>query len=67
MYQTQRIEIVWKIARSQDPDDNIFLETAVDGRADLLVTGDKADLLSLRAIEGIPIVSASEAEIRLGM
>jgi len=67
VYQTQWIEIVWKIARSQDPDDNIFLETAVDGRADLLVTGDKADLLSLRAIEGIPIVSASEAVIRLGM
>ncbi len=67
VYQTQWIEIVWKIARSQDRDDNIFLETAVDGRADLLVTGDKADLLSLRAIEGIPIVSASEAVIRLGM
>jgi len=67
VYQTQRIEIVSKIALSHDPDDNVFLETAVDGRADLLVTGDKADLLSLRAVEGIPIVSASEAVIRLGI
>ncbi len=67
VYQTQRIEIVSKIALSHDPDDNVFLETAVDGRADFLGTGDKADLLSLRAVEGIPIVSASEAVIRLGI
>jgi uncharacterized protein len=68
VYQAQRIEIVSNIALSQDPDNNVFLETAVDGRADLLVvTGDKADLLSPRAVEGIPIVSASEAVIRLGI
>ncbi len=67
VYQTQRIEIVSKIALSHHPDDNVFLETAVDGRADFLGTGDKADLLSLRAVEGIPIVSASEAVIRLGI
>jgi predicted nucleic acid-binding protein len=37
----------------------------VDGRATLLVTGDKTDLLALRAIESIPIVSAREAVLRL--
>jgi putative PIN family toxin of toxin-antitoxin system len=67
VYQTQRVEIVSSISLSPDPDDNIFLETAVDGRADCLVTNDKADLLSLRTVEGIPIVSAKEAVIRLGL
>jgi predicted nucleic acid-binding protein len=50
---------------SQAPDDNVFLETAVDGKATLLVTGDKADLLSLGEVRGIPIVSASHAVRRL--
>ena len=41
--------------RSRDPDDDKFLECAVAGAADALVTAD-ADLLTLRAIEGIPIL-----------
>ena len=43
------------IRRSRDPDDDKFLECAVAGAADALVTAD-ADLLTLRAIEGIPIL-----------
>jgi predicted nucleic acid-binding protein len=43
----------------------VFLNTGVDGRATLLVIGDKTDLLALRTIEGIPIVSAREALLRL--
>jgi predicted nucleic acid-binding protein len=50
---------------SPDPDDDVFLNTAVDGRATLLVTGDKTDLLALRTVERIPIVSAREAVLRL--
>ena len=65
VYQTERVELVSTIKRSQDPDDAVFLETAVDGRATLLVTGDKADLLALEAVEGVPIVTASEALARL--
>jgi putative PIN family toxin of toxin-antitoxin system len=65
VYQTERVELVSSIKLSPDPDDNVFLETAVDGRAHLLVTNDKADLLSLRMVEGIPIVSAGEAVTRL--
>jgi hypothetical protein len=67
VYQTERVELVSKIKMSPDPDDDIFLQTAVDGSATLLVTGDKTDLLSLRMVESIPIASAREAVIRLGI
>jgi predicted nucleic acid-binding protein len=43
-----------------------ILNTAADGRATLLVSGDKTDLLALKMVEGIPIVSAREAAERLG-
>ncbi len=65
IYQTERVELASSIRLSPDPDDDVFLETAVDGGANWLVTNDKADLLSLRAVKGIPIVSAREAVIRL--
>jgi putative PIN family toxin of toxin-antitoxin system len=67
VYQTERVELASSIGLSPDPDDNVFLETAVHGRANWLVTNDKADLLSLRAVEGIPIVSAREAVMQLGL
>lgn len=65
VYQTDRIELQSRISTSPDPDDDLFLNTAVDGRATLLVTGDKTDLLALRMVEDIPIVSAREAVERL--
>jgi putative PIN family toxin of toxin-antitoxin system len=65
VYQTERIELQSLIRMSPDPDDDILLNTAVDGRATLLVSGDKTDLLALRTVEGIPIVSAREALLRL--
>jgi putative PIN family toxin of toxin-antitoxin system len=43
-----------RIRRSRDPDDDKFLECAVAGQAVCLVTADR-DLLSLQAVEGIPI------------
>ena len=39
----------------RDPDDEKYLEAAVDGRAQALVSGDK-DLLVLKDIHGIPIL-----------
>jgi len=39
-----------------DPTDNIFLNLAVDGKAELLVSGDR-HLLDLKAFRGLPIVS----------
>ena len=50
---------------SPDPKDNPILATAVAGEADLLVSGDKGDMLALGNIEGIPIVTAREAISRL--
>lgn len=43
----------------RDTKDNKFLEVAVAGRADVIVTGDK-DLKVLDPFEGIPIVKPSE-------
>lgn len=65
VYQTERVELRSRIRMSADPDDDVFLNTAVDGRATLLVTGDKTDLLALRKVDGIPIVSAREAAERI--
>jgi putative PIN family toxin of toxin-antitoxin system len=67
VYQTERVEVVSRIKMSPDPDDDVFLATAVDGSATFLVTGDKTDLLLLRIVEGIQIVSASEVVVRLGL
>lgn len=39
----------------RDPKDDIFLEIAVEGKADAIITGD-ADLLALHPFEEIPIV-----------
>lgn len=43
-----------KICR--DPDDDKFLEAAVGGKADVLISGD-LDLNTLKEIQGIPIQS----------
>jgi len=45
------------MTQSRDPGDNKFLDCAVAGSADYIVSGD-ADLLSLREVQGIPIVDA---------
>ena len=55
----------WRVELAADLEDDVFLNTAVDGRATLLVSGDKTDLLALRSVEGIPIVSVREAVERL--
>jgi uncharacterized protein len=65
LYHTERVELVAAVKLSSDPDDDKFLNTAIDGRAEMLISGDKADLLSLRMIEDIPILSAAEAVVRL--
>jgi len=44
------------ITACRDPKDNKFLEVAVAGQAEVLVTGDE-DLLVLHPFEGIPIVT----------
>jgi len=47
------------LAVCRDPKDDKFLEAAVAGKADIIVSGDE-DLLVLDPFEGIPIVSPAE-------
>jgi putative PIN family toxin of toxin-antitoxin system len=51
--------IVEEIAECRDPRDNKFLELAISGKADAIVTGD-ADLLALNPFRGIPILSSAD-------
>lgn len=53
------IEPVVKISECRDPKDNKFLELAVAGNADCIVTGDN-DLLVLNPFRGIKIISPSD-------
>src|SRR5581483_1975485 len=50
------VTITERIAACRDPTDGKFPELAVNGRADLIVTGD-ADLLALNPFRSIPIVT----------
>ena len=52
---------------STDPDDDHVLAAALAGRADLIASGDKRDLLPLGSYEGIEIVTARQALARLGI
>lgn len=44
-----------KVTACRDPKDDIYLELAIAGKADYIVTGD-ADLLVLHPFRGIPII-----------
>jgi putative PIN family toxin of toxin-antitoxin system len=44
-----------RIVACRDPTDDKFLELAVNGKADFIVSGD-ADLLMLNPFRGVPIV-----------
>lgn len=57
----QIVEVNTPRKESPDPDDNWILGSAVASQADLLVTGDKNDLLQLKQVEGIKIVNARKA------
>jgi uncharacterized protein len=53
------VSIVHPIRECRDPKDDKFLEVALNGRADAIVTGD-ADLLRMGPWRGIEIVSPAE-------
>ncbi len=55
-----------RLPRCDDPHDQVFLELAARGRAELLVTGDR-DLLRLRGRTPFEVVSAAELAGRLGV
>ena len=50
------VDVVQVVRACRDPKDDKFLEAAVNGRADLLVTGDK-DLLVLDPLMSVHIVT----------
>jgi putative PIN family toxin of toxin-antitoxin system len=54
-----------EVSLSADPDDNPILATAIAGDADLIVSGDRGDMLAIGSAHGIPIVTAREAADRL--
>ena len=45
---------------TSDPDDEMFLECALAGEVDYIVTGDKKHLLPVGEFEGVKIVDAAE-------
>jgi putative PIN family toxin of toxin-antitoxin system len=53
------VEPTSTIRRCRDPRDDIFLEAAVDGGADRIVTGDD-DLLAIGSIEDVQIVAPAD-------
>jgi putative PIN family toxin of toxin-antitoxin system len=57
------VEIVQSCRASRDPEDDKFLEVAVNGRAEVLVTGDK-DLLALGTFRGVAILTPADCLVR---
>ena len=50
------VPVIQAVRVCRDPRDDMFLEAAVNGRADVIVTGDK-DLLALHPFAGISILT----------
>jgi putative PIN family toxin of toxin-antitoxin system len=53
------VTILQTFHASRDPKDDKFLDVAVNGRADVIVTGD-GDLLALHPFRGVAIVTPAE-------
>jgi predicted nucleic acid-binding protein len=53
------VTILSPVRACRDPRDDKFLEVAVHGRADAIVTGDR-DLLDLNPFRGIAILTPAE-------
>jgi putative PIN family toxin of toxin-antitoxin system len=52
----EMVPIVYTVHACRDPRDDKFLDLAVNGEADLIVTGDD-DLLVLQSFRGIPVIT----------
>lgn len=55
-----------EVSVCRDPWDNYLLATIEAGHADILITGDKADLLSLGSHAGADIVTVRQSLERMG-
>ena len=54
-----RVEIIRPVHACRDPNDDKFLEVAINGSADFILSGD-SDLLALHPFHDIPILSPSQ-------
>jgi putative PIN family toxin of toxin-antitoxin system len=54
VFPTIKIDVI-----KSDPSDNMILESAVEGKADYIVSGDK-HLLNIKKYENIPILNAKD-------
>lgn len=54
----ESVEMLKPITACRDPKDDKFLELAVNGSADLVISGD-ADLLAMNPFQKIPIIAPS--------
>ena len=59
-YKALVVENLPELHLSPDPDDNLILATGIAGQVHYIVSGDKGDMLSLEAVQGIPILTARE-------
>jgi uncharacterized protein len=50
-----------EVTYSPDPDDNRILAIAIAGQTNYVVSGDRADMLALSEVDGIPIITARQA------
>jgi hypothetical protein len=55
----ERIQVLTVLNVCRDPDDNMLLALALDGKADYIVSGDR-DLLDLSPFQDIPIITPAE-------
>jgi hypothetical protein len=55
----ERVQVFTVVNICRDPDDNLLLSLALDGKADYIVSGDK-DLLDLIRIQKIPIIKPAD-------
>jgi putative PIN family toxin of toxin-antitoxin system len=59
MAAAELVAITERIAACRDPKDDKFLELAVNGHDDVLITGDR-DLLALNPFRGVPIITPAD-------
>lgn len=55
----ESVQLLTVVDICRDPDDNLLLSLALDGKADYIVSGDK-DLLDLIQIQEIPIITPAD-------
>ncbi len=55
----EKVEIIRKIKACRDPKDNKFLDAAINGQAEVIITGDK-DLLILHPYQSIQIITPAQ-------